>query len=166
MAYIRYKDYRVRLPGSRWVRITLAAGLILGGIPPLGMVVPVFGWGTIALGLLILSYDIPVVRRGRRRTEVWGLRWWRRHKHNRTISTAHHIVIAMTTWPFAAIRAVKRWGRHLRSQWPWYRTTRDDIRRTRMRPRRSRRRIFGALRPQARWRTSRSWLARTLPFLR
>jgi len=138
MAYIRYQNYHVPLPSSPWVRISFGIVLILGGLPPLGAILPFFGMGTIAVGLLVLSYDLPFVRRWRRRSEVTGLRWWRRHKQKRPISTVRHTVLAAVSWPFAVIRWIKQWGRHLRSQWDWYYTTREDIRRTRMRPRRSR----------------------------
>lgn len=65
----------VRLPRSRWPRITLGCLLILGGC--LGFL-PVLGFWMIPLGLLVLSQDLPPVRRWRRRTEVW----WGRKKRN------------------------------------------------------------------------------------
>jgi hypothetical protein len=169
MAYIRYKNYRVRLPGSPWVRMGLAAVLIIGGLPPMGMVLPVLGWGSIAVGMLILSYDMPLVRRWRRRSEVWGLRWWRRHKHNRTLSTARHAAIVISTFPFVVVRAIKRWGRHWRSQLSWYRPTRADIRRTRMRPRRgAKAKRRHNRRTQSNYASAhqRPRLTRSLPFLR
>ena len=46
------------------------AGGLLGFLPVLGL------W-MVPLGLLVLSYDVPGVRRWRRRFEVWFFRWWR-----------------------------------------------------------------------------------------
>ena len=52
--------------------------LIIGGLLVLGGVagfLPVLGFWMIPLGLLVLSYDLPLVRRWRRRLEVaWGRR--------------------------------------------------------------------------------------------
>jgi hypothetical protein len=73
-----------------------------------------------------------MVRRWRRRSEVHGLRWWRRHKHNGAISGARKVGAALIGWPFAVVYWMKRRLRHLRSRITWYRTTRADIRRSRM----------------------------------
>ena len=48
--------------------------LIFGGI--LGFL-PILGFWMIPVGLFVLSVDIPLVRRGRRRLSVW---WGRRRK--------------------------------------------------------------------------------------
>jgi hypothetical protein len=63
---------RIRVPRSRRMRIASGSALILGGI--LGFL-PVLGFWMIPSGLLLLSYDISAVRRGRRRMAVW---WHRR----------------------------------------------------------------------------------------
>ena len=63
---------RLHLPRSRIVRLIIGAALILGGL--LGFL-PVLGFWMVPLGLLILSVDLPIVRRWRRRVEVW---WGRR----------------------------------------------------------------------------------------
>ena len=52
-----------RLPQRTPVRIALGSGLIAGGT--LGFL-PVLGFWMIPLGLLVLSQDLPVVRRWRR----------------------------------------------------------------------------------------------------
>ena len=58
----------------RWLRLIIGALLLLGGI--LGFL-PILGFWMLPLGLLVLSYDLPPVRRWRRRFEVWWLRRWR-----------------------------------------------------------------------------------------
>jgi hypothetical protein len=62
------------LPGSRWLRMALGIALVLGGF--LGFL-PILGFWMIPLGLLVLSVDVPAVRRGRRRLAVW---WGRRRQ--------------------------------------------------------------------------------------
>lgn len=68
------KRQKLPLPRSRLYRILIGIGLILLGL--LGFL-PVLGFWMIPLGLLILSVDLPVVRRLRRRVEVW---WGRRSR--------------------------------------------------------------------------------------
>jgi hypothetical protein len=54
--------------------VVLGIVLILGGL--VGFL-PILGFWMIPLGFLVLSIDLPIVRRGRRRLEVW---WGRRNK--------------------------------------------------------------------------------------
>lgn len=68
---VRFGKHHLPLPASRIARIALGAPLILGGI--VGFL-PIVGFWMIPLGVLVLSYDIAVVRRARRR--LWA--WWRR----------------------------------------------------------------------------------------
>ncbi|KQV31468.1 hypothetical protein ASE23_06445 [Rhizobium sp. Root73] len=65
--------WRMRLPQSRLLRISIGAALIFGGI--LGFL-PVLGFWMIPLGLLVLSHDLAFVRRKRRRLSVWWARKW------------------------------------------------------------------------------------------
>jgi hypothetical protein len=65
---VKIGSYKLPLPRSRLLRIILGVLLILGG---LFGVLPLFGFWMIPLGLLILSIDIPRVRRWRRRFAVW-----------------------------------------------------------------------------------------------
>ena len=65
---IRLGKYRLPLPGSWIVRVCIGVALILGGC--LGFL-PVLGFWMVPLGLMVLSIDLPIVRRGRRRIEVW-----------------------------------------------------------------------------------------------
>jgi hypothetical protein len=68
---------RLRLPKSRIARIALGCGLILGGLLSF---LPVLGIWMLPLGLLVLSQDIPAVRRWRRRLTVRCARW-RQRRH-------------------------------------------------------------------------------------
>jgi len=65
---------RMPMPRSRLARIVSGVALVLLGI--VGFL-PVVGFWMIPLGLVVLSYDVPAVRRLRRRMEVW---WHRRRR--------------------------------------------------------------------------------------
>ncbi|MDQ0392887.1 hypothetical protein [Labrys monachus] len=69
---LKFAGRHFHLPGSRWVRVGLGGLFVTGGL--VGFL-PVLGFWMIPVGLLILSVDIPRVRRGRRRLAVW---WGRR----------------------------------------------------------------------------------------
>jgi hypothetical protein len=69
---IKIRTGYLHLPKSRAIRVILGLALIIGGV--LGFL-PVLGFWMIPLGLLVLSVDLPVVRRWRRRLELW---WGRR----------------------------------------------------------------------------------------
>ncbi len=64
--------HRSVLGYPRLLRLSLGLLWLFGGI--LGFL-PILGFWMFPLGLLVLSYDLPVVRRWRRRMEV---RWLRR----------------------------------------------------------------------------------------
>jgi hypothetical protein len=74
MAKIRFGDRHWHLPQSRPVRIGIGILLVAFGL--LGFL-PVLGFWMIPLGLLVLSVDVPVVRRWRRQLAVW---WHRDRK--------------------------------------------------------------------------------------
>ena len=65
---VRLGKYRVNLPGSRILRISLGVVLVLGGF--LGFL-PLLGFWMIPVGLLVLSIDFAIARRWRRRLEIW-----------------------------------------------------------------------------------------------
>ena len=65
---VRLGKYRVNLPGSRILRISLGVVLILGGF--LGFL-PLLGFWMVPLGLLVLSIDFAIARHWRRRLEIW-----------------------------------------------------------------------------------------------
>ena len=60
--------YRMPLPRSRLLRILIGILLIIGGVFSF---LPILGVWMIPLGMLVLSIDIPRVRRWRRRFAVW-----------------------------------------------------------------------------------------------
>jgi len=62
----------VKLPRSRPVRIAIGVGLVVLGI--FGFL-PILGFWMIPLGLLVLSYEFPSVRRWRRKLVVRWERW-------------------------------------------------------------------------------------------
>ena len=75
MPRIRIGQRNVPLPANRFARLGIGLLLIIGGI--LGFL-PVLGFWMVPLGLLVLSYDLPPVRRWRRRFLVHHSEWFRR----------------------------------------------------------------------------------------
>jgi len=73
MARIRIFDRHWHLPQSKPIRIGIGILLVAGGL--IGFL-PVLGFWMIPLGLLVLSVDLPIVRRWRRQLTVW----WHRRK--------------------------------------------------------------------------------------
>lgn len=69
---IEVANRKFRLPRARGARIGLGFAFIVGGV--LGFL-PVLGFWMVPLGFLILSQDIPMARRWRRRMTVsWARR--------------------------------------------------------------------------------------------
>ena len=69
------------MPRSRVGRIAAGSALVVGGT--LGFL-PILGFWMIPLGLIVLSHDLPAVRRRRRRFAVWwASRQNRREARNR-----------------------------------------------------------------------------------
>jgi len=71
---------------ARWVRIPLALALIAVGI--LAPYMPVVGVEDVPIGLLLLSYDIPFLRKPMAAFIEWLISLWRRlrgtSRHNRS----------------------------------------------------------------------------------
>ena len=61
----------VNLPENQWLRLSIGALLVIGGL--MGFM-PVLGIWMLPLGIAVLSIDVPIVRRYSRRF----LRWFRR----------------------------------------------------------------------------------------
>ena len=76
---LKFGSRRVPLPASPLLRIAMGGALIFGGV--LGFL-PILGFWMVPLGLLVLSVDVPQVRRFRRRSEVrWGR--WRQRRNSK-----------------------------------------------------------------------------------
>ncbi len=74
---LRFGNRRLALPASRIFRILLGIGLCIGGLLAF---LPVLGIWMLPLGILVLSVDLPPVRRLRRRFDVyWGRSEMRGH---------------------------------------------------------------------------------------
>jgi membrane protein implicated in regulation of membrane protease activity len=71
---LRFGARRIGLPGGRMARTILGVAFIIGGIL---WFLPVLGLWMLPVGVLILSIDFHLVRRLRRRYEVW----WGRSSH-------------------------------------------------------------------------------------
>lgn len=71
------------VPRSRWLRILLGSVLLVCGV--LGFL-PIVGFWMIPLGLFVLSVDIPLVRRWRRRLEVKIGRWQQRRREAKSLA--------------------------------------------------------------------------------
>jgi hypothetical protein len=65
---VKLGNRRLPLPRSRLLRVAIGILLVLCGF--VGFL-PILGFWMVPLGLLILSIDIPRVRRWRRRFAVW-----------------------------------------------------------------------------------------------
>ena len=68
MAKLHIGPKSIDLPASRVARIAIGIVLVSGGV--LGFL-PVLGFWMVPLGLAVLSVDLPVVRRAKRRMGVW-----------------------------------------------------------------------------------------------
>jgi hypothetical protein len=101
MASIKFGNNRVALPANRILRIGIGIGLVLLGL--VGFL-PVLGFWMVPLGLLVLSVDIAIVRRWRRRFSVWATRWWRFYRRREPLRTVRRRVHA-----FRQIPIVKYW---------------------------------------------------------
>ena len=80
-AKIRFANRHFQLPKSKPMRLGLGILLVAGGL--VGFL-PVLGFWMIPLGLFVLSVDIPIVRRWRRRLALW---WHRDRKQSNAEST-------------------------------------------------------------------------------
>ena len=77
---LRFANRHFHLPESRPTRIGLGILLVACGL--LGFL-PILGFWMIPLGLLVLSVDLPAIRRLRRRLTVW----WHRDKNGEKVKT-------------------------------------------------------------------------------
>jgi hypothetical protein len=63
----------LRHPDARWIRIPVGVLLVLGGI---FSILPFLGIWMLPLGLLLIAYDVPVLREPVGRMTLWGLQKW------------------------------------------------------------------------------------------
>jgi hypothetical protein len=63
----------LRHPNARWIRIPLGLLLILGGV---FSILPLLGIWMLPLGLLLIAYDVPFLRRPVGRFTIWSARRW------------------------------------------------------------------------------------------
>ena len=69
---IKFAGRTISLPESKMLRLTIGTLLMFGGLL---WFLPILGIWMIPLGLLVLSVDIAIIRRWRRRGEVKIGRW-------------------------------------------------------------------------------------------
>jgi len=74
MSTIKIFNRKLKVPQQKWLRILLGIALIIGGI--LGFL-PIVGFWMLPLGIVVLSMDIPMVRRLKRRI---ALKWAKRQQ--------------------------------------------------------------------------------------
>jgi hypothetical protein len=74
MDNVKLGDRSIPLPRSRGMRLALGTALVLGGL--VGFL-PILGFWMIPLGLLVLSVDLAIVRRWRRKGVVRHAPWFR-----------------------------------------------------------------------------------------
>ncbi|MER0239668.1 hypothetical protein [Fulvimarina sp. MAC8] len=79
---MRIAGRQVGLPQNRWLRMSIGLLLVIGGI--FGFL-PILGVWMIPLGLVVLSIDLPMVRRWRRRSDVWVMRRYRAWQEKRAV---------------------------------------------------------------------------------
>ena len=63
----------LRHPDARWIRVPAGVLLVLGGI---FSIFPFLGLWMLPLGLLLVAYDVPFLRRPVARFTLWGLQKW------------------------------------------------------------------------------------------
>jgi hypothetical protein len=69
---IKFAGRTITLPESKLLRLTIGTLLMFGGLL---WFLPILGLWMIPLGLLVLSIDVAIIRRWRRRGEVKIGRW-------------------------------------------------------------------------------------------
>ena len=65
---LRFGSHSIRLPRSRFLRVLLGVGLLIGGML---WFLPILGLWMLPLGIMVLSIDFHPLRRARRRFEAW-----------------------------------------------------------------------------------------------
>lgn len=76
---LRFGSHTIQLPRSRFRRVALGVGLVIGGML---WFLPILGLWMLPLGIMVLSIDFHPLRRARRRFDTWWGRW-RRSRRNK-----------------------------------------------------------------------------------
>ncbi len=63
----------LRHPDARWIRIPIGLLLIAGGV---FSILPLLGIWMLPLGLLLIAYDVPFLRKPVGRFTIWGAAKW------------------------------------------------------------------------------------------
>ena len=63
----------LRHPDARWIRIPVGLLCIVGGVFSF---LPVLGIWMLPLGLLLIAYDVPILRKPVGRFTIWATRHW------------------------------------------------------------------------------------------
>jgi hypothetical protein len=61
---------RLRHPDARWIRIPVGVLLVLGGV---FSILPLLGIWMLPLGLLLIAYDVPILREPVGRFTLWSI---------------------------------------------------------------------------------------------
>lgn len=64
---------KLRHPDARWLRIPVGALCVIGGVFSF---LPVLGIWMLPLGLLLIAYDVPFLRKPVGRFTIWGVQRW------------------------------------------------------------------------------------------
>lgn len=79
MPHVKVGNRRMSVPKQPWLRVVLGIAFVIGGM---GFVLPVLGLWMIPLGLVLLSWDVGVLRRWRRVSSAKFERWRRARAAN------------------------------------------------------------------------------------
>jgi hypothetical protein len=63
----------LRHPQAKWIRMPVGILFVLGGI---FSILPVLGLWMLPLGLLLMAYDIPLLRKPVGHFTIWAIRKW------------------------------------------------------------------------------------------
>lgn len=63
----------LRHPDAKWIRLPVGVLLVFGGI---FSILPVLGLWMLPLGLLLMAYDIPFLRKPVGRFTIWAIQKW------------------------------------------------------------------------------------------
>ena len=75
----------LRHPDARWVRIPVGVLFLFGGV---FSILPVLGIWMLPLGLLLLAYDVPFLRKPVARFTIWATQKWAAFRGGATTGSA------------------------------------------------------------------------------